>query len=69
MNIALPIIEDCNKQLKNYREELIDIKKEMGSCGEGTLEFLKLKVEDIKNRIRFHAGIRASIVRNFTRVA
>ena len=69
MNFISPIIEDCNKQLKNYRGELRDIKTEMKRCGEGTLEFLKLKIEDIKNRIRFHAGLRSSIVRNFTRVA
>jgi hypothetical protein len=69
MNIILPIIEDCNKQLKKYREDLSNTKREMRGCGEGTLEFLKLQAEDIKSRIRFHAGLRASIVRNFTRVA
>ncbi len=64
MNFISPVIEDCNKQLRHYRGELKEVKREMESCGEGTLEFLKLKVENIKMRIRFHAGLRASFVRN-----
>lgn len=64
MNFISPIIEDCNHQLKLLRRDLSRFKKEMKSCGGGTLEFLTLQVEDTKSRIRFHAGVRASVVRN-----